>query len=179
MKIKVLEKTQGCLPEILPQGDWIDLKLATDVKFNAPQACKLHRRKGKNKEINTEERTRDVDFPSYIAPLGVCIQVPKGYECIVVPRSSTFKRYGVLQTNSMGVIDQTYCSDEDEWKFPMVATRQVIIPKGTRVAQFRVQPSQMATPWQKLKWLFSSKPKIVKVESLGNEVRGGFGSSGN
>lgn len=105
MEIKVLELTSGCLPEILPQGDWIDLKTAIDVRFNAPQACKLHRRKAKGKEVNEEERTRDVDFHSYIAPLGVCIQVPKGYECIVVPRSSTFKKYGILQTNSIGVID--------------------------------------------------------------------------
>lgn len=179
MKIKVLEKTEGCMPEILKVGDWIDLCVAEDVKLQCPKACKLHRRKDKGKETNQEERIRDVIFGWTIAPLGICVHVPKGYECIVVPRSSTFKKFGILQTNSIGVIDQTYCGDEDEWKMPMIATRAVVIPKGTRVAQFRVQPSQMATPWQKLKWLFGFRPKIVKVSTLSGNNRGGFGSTDN
>ena len=179
MTIKVLEKTEGCMPQILDNGDWIDLSLAEDLRFKAPQACKLHRRKGKNKVVNEEERTRDVDFHYYIAKLGVAMQLPKGYEAIVVPRSSSFKKYGILQTNSIGVIDCSYCGDDDEWGMPMVATRAVIIPKGTRVAQFRIQLSQKATVWQKLKWLFSGSIKLKKVESLGNKNREGFGSTGN
>ena len=178
MTIKVLEKTEGCMPEILPMGDWIDLRLAEDVHLRAPQANKMHIRTiGKNP--SQELRTRDVDFSSYIASLGVCIEVPKGYECIVVPRSSTFKKYGVMETNSMGVIDNSYNSDEDIWKMPMVALRDTMIPKGTRIAQFRVQLSQKATFWQKLRWLFSSGVKLQKVETLCNEARGGFGSTGN
>lgn len=69
----------------------------------------------------------------------------------------------------------SYCGDEDEWKMPVVATRQITIPKGTRIAQFRVQLSQMASPMQKLKWLFTGAPKLVKVDSLNNKNREGFG----
>lgn len=72
----------------------------------------------------------------------------------------------------------SYCGNEDEWKMPVLATRDVTIPKGTRIAQFKVQLSQKATWWQKLKWLFSSSIKIEKVASLDNPVRGGFGSTG-
>jgi dUTP pyrophosphatase len=178
MKIKVLEKTEGCFPEIIEKGDWIDLYTAQDITLKCPQACKLHRRKGKNQEVENEERTRDVVFNYTLIPLGICVEVPKGYESIIVPRSSTFKKYGLLQTNSIGVIDQTYCGDEDEWKMPAVATRQITIPKGTRIAQFRIQLSQMATPGQKIKWLFSHKPKFKKVKSLNNKNREGFGSTG-
>ena len=176
MKIKVLEKTEGCMPVIFKQGDWIDLRLAEDVTLHCPKACKLHRRKDKGKEINMEERTRDVIFESCIANLGICMQLPEGYEAPVIPRSSSFKKYGILQTNSYGLIDCSYCGDEDEWKMPMVATRTVTIPKGTRIAQFRIQLSQKATVWQKIKWLLSS-PKIsfIKVDSLGNKNRRGLG----
>lgn len=176
MKIKVLVKTDGCMPQILSQGDWIDLKLAEDITLKGPYAKALKR---KTKDGQVIERFRDVVFSSVIAKLGVCIEVPKGYECVVVPRSSTFKKYGILQTNHFGVIDQSYCSDEDEWRMPMVATRTVTIPKGTRIAQFRVQLSQKATKWQKLKWLLSSGVKILYVKSLGNAKRGGFGSTDN
>ena len=178
MKIKVLEKTEGCMPEIIDNGDWIDLRLAEDVTLHCPKACKLHRRKDKGKEVNMEERTRDVIFDYCIAKLGIAAQIPKGYEVVVVPRSSTFRRYGILQTNSMGVIDCSYCGEDDEWGMPMVATRAVVIPKGTRIAQFRIQLSQKATVWQKIKWLFSSSVTLKKVDSLGNKNREGFGSTG-
>lgn len=72
----------------------------------------------------------------------------------------------------------SYCGEEDEWKMPVMATREVTIPKGTRIAQFRVQLSQKATWWQKLKWLFNSSVKIEQVDSLGNPSRSGFGSTG-
>lgn len=173
MTIKVLEKVKGCSPVIFAQGDWFDLCVAEDVKLKAPEAHKMHIR-GKDKE-NTGERTREVDFISAIVPLGICVQVPKGYECVIVPRSSTFKRYGILQTNHFAVIDQTYCGEEDEWKYPIVATRAVTIPKGTRICQFRVQLSQKATRWQKIKWLFSGKPKLKPVTELHNPKRGGIG----
>ena len=75
-----------------------------------------------------------------------------------------------LQDNTM-----SYNSDNDEWKLAVIATRKVTIPKGTRIAQFRVQLSQKATWWQKIKWLFSSSIKLEKVDSLDNEERGGFG----
>jgi dUTP pyrophosphatase len=75
-------------------------------------------------------------------------------------------------------VDCTYRGENDEWRFPVIATKDITIPKGTRIAQFRVQLSQKATVWQKIKWLFSSKPKLVKVTSLGDKSRGGFGSTG-
>jgi len=174
MTIKVLEKTKGCLPSIIEKGDWIDLVLAEDVKLKCPQACKLHRRKDKMKD-NQEDRTRDVIFDSCIVNLGIAAQIPEGYEVNIVPRSSSFKKYGILQTNAMGIIDRSFASDKDEWKLPVVATRTVTIPKGTRIAQFRVVPSQKATIWQKLRWLFSNGVKLIKVEYLNNPERKGFG----
>jgi hypothetical protein len=73
------------------------------------------------------------------------------------------------------VIDNSYSSDEDVWMFPAAATRAVTIPKGTRICQFRVQLSQKATRWQKIKWLFSGKPKLKPVDKLNNPKRGGLG----
>jgi dUTP pyrophosphatase len=175
MTIKVLEKTLGCSPVIFKQGDWYDLCLAEDVTLKGPHAKTLHH---KLKEGQVD-KYRDVVFDSCIASLGVCMQIPKGYEAIVVPRSSTFRKYGIIQSNSFGVIDNSYCSDKDVWGMPIVATRKVTIPKGTRVAQFRIQLSQKATAWQKIKWLFSSKVTLKRVSTLNNKERGGFGSTGN
>jgi dUTP pyrophosphatase len=177
MTIKILEKTPGCMPEIFKVGDWIDLFTAEDITLKAPQANKMHIR-GKNKE-NTGERIRDVDFESTLIPLGVCIQVPNGYEACLLPRSSTFLKWGIIQTNSQGVIDNLYCGNDDEWKLPVLATKAITIPKGTRIAQFRIQLSQKATLWQKLKWLLSSGVRIKEVQSLDNPSRDGFGSTGN
>lgn len=178
MTIKVLEKTQGCFPVDFEVGDWFDLCTAEEVTLKAPQANKMHIR-NKGKEGATEVRTRDVDFSFKLIPLGIAIALPKGMEAYILPRSSTFKKYGLIQTNSKGVVDYTYRGENDEWRFPVIATKDITIPKGTRIAQFRVQLSQKATVWQKIKWLFSSKPKLVKVTSLGNKSRGGFGSTGN
>ena len=178
MNIKVLEKTKGCMPQIFKQGEWIDLVTAEDYRLNAPQANKMHiRSTGKNP--SQELRTRDVDFHYWILRLGVAMQIPDGYEAIVAPRSSTFKKYGLMQTNSIGVIDGSYCGEGDEWGMPVVATRAVTVPKGTRVAQFRIQLSQKATFLQKIKWLFSSGVRIQQVDHLGNPDRKGFGSTGN
>jgi len=120
-------------------GSWIDLYTYEDVTLKAGQR-------------------------EYIS-MGVAMQLPQGYEAILAPRSSTFKRYGLLQSNSIGVIDSTYNGDDDIWCMPVVATRDIYIPKGTRICQFRIQKEQ---------------PKIhfVTVSSLGNENRSGFGSSG-
>lgn len=102
---------------------------------------------------------------SKIVSLGVCMKLPKGYEAVVAPRSSTFKRWGVIQTNSIGVIDGTYCGDDDVWGLPLYATRDVTIPKGTRLCQFRIQARQ---------------PDILfkEVDTLSDKSRGGFGSTG-
>ena len=176
MKIKVLEKTPGCLPEIIEGGDWIDLRTAQEITLKAPYSVTKRKRVMNNGDVR--ESQRKVVFHSTLIPLGICIEVPKGCESILVPRSSTFEKYGILQANSEGVIDFLYHGDEDEWKMPVLATREVTIPKGTRIAQFRVQLSQKATWWQKLKWLFDSSVKIEQVDSLGNPSRDGFGSTG-
>lgn len=93
------------------------------------------------------------------------MKLPEGYEAIMSPRSSTFKNWGLIQTNSIGVIDSTFNGDNDIWMFPAYATKAVTIPAGTRLCQFRIQKEQ---------------PKIEfnVVESLGEEDRGGLGSSG-
>ena len=168
MKIKVLVKTEGCLPEVSDKGDWIDLYTAETVNLVAPL-------------VNLNKKSdgyRNVIFDSDIIPLGVCIEVPEGFESIVAPRSSTFRKYGLMESNSLGIIDQSYKSDKDEWKMPVVATKEAKIPKGARLCQFRIQPNQKATMWQKLKWLFSSGIEIEQVDSLDNPERGGFGSTG-
>lgn len=175
MTIDILEKTQGCMPEIISKGDWIDLVTAKEVTLKAPHAEMLHKHKCKEGDV---QRTRDVVFQQILIPLGVAMRLPKGMEAHIVPRSSTFWKYGLLQANSKGIIDCTYSGDDDEWKFPALATRDVAIPKGVRIAQFKVVPSQKATIFQKLRWLFSSGIKLRKVHSLNCPSRGGFGSTG-
>ena len=176
MKIKVFEKTNGCFPKEFENGEWFDLCAAKDIKLVASTASTLRYNTKKN-PVSEEDKPkkRNVTFQSVLIPLGVCMELPKGYEAIVIPRSSTFKKYGLIQTNSVGLIDNSYSSEKDEWKFPGLATKDTIIPKGTRIAQFRIQLSQKATMWQKLKWLMSSSVKLVQVEHLDNKPRGGFG----
>lgn len=173
MKIKIKEVTLGCMPEIIKVGDWIDLCTAEDYTFKCPHAKMLHKHKKGNEAII--ERSRDVVFDYQLISLGVVIEIPKGYEAMVLPRSSTFKKHGILLANSQGVIDQQYCGPNDIWRFPALATKNVTIPKGTPIAQFRIQLSQKATIWQKIKWIFSSGVKLVKVNEMNNEDRGGLG----
>lgn len=177
MKIKVYEKTPGCFPQEFDNGEWFDLCCARDTKLFAPVATALKYSTKKNPATEDEKRrySRDVVFQSMLIPLGVCMELPKGYEAVVIPRSSTFGRHGVIQTNGQGLIDCSYNSEKDEWKFPAMATRTVVIPKGERICQFRIQLSQKATVWQKIKWFFSHKVKLVRVDHLDNEPRGGFG----
>ena len=177
MKIKVFEKTEGCFPQEFENGDWIDLVTAKDIQLYAPAATALKYSTKKN-PITEEEKLkykRNVMFQYTLIPLGVCMELPKGYEAVVIPRSSTFGKYGLIQTNSEGLIDCSYNSEKDEWKFPVLATRDTVIPKGTRICQFRIQLVQKASVWQKLKWLFSGKVKLVKTDHLDNTPRGGFG----
>ena len=97
--------------------------------------------------------------------LSISIELPKGYEMIIVPRSSTFKNFGIIQPNSPACIDESYCGDDDIIKFPALAMRDTEIHKNDRICQFRIQKHQ-------------PKIEFEEVESLGNEARGGFGSTG-
>ena len=97
--------------------------------------------------------------------LGVSIALPEGYEAILAPRSSTFKNYGVIMSNSIGVIDHLYRGNEDRWMMPVYATRDTVINKNDRVCQFRIQECQPT--------LYFSE-----TDDMGNENRGGLGSTG-
>lgn len=123
----------------ISKGDWIDLRAAETVRLKAGEFR--------------------------LIPLGVAMQLPQGYEAHVCPRSSTFKNFGVIQTNSTGIIDNTYCGDNDQWFFPAFALRDTVINVNDRICQFRIMENQ---------------PKIEFniVESLGNADRGGHGSTG-
>ena len=120
-------------------GDWIDLRVAEDVEM----------KKDEFKLIS----------------LGVSMKLPEGYEALVIPRSSTFKNWGIRQTNSVGLIDNSYCGNDDIWMFPALATRDVFIEKNSRICQFRIQ--------KKMGDLIFNP-----VDELDDENRGGFGSSG-
>lgn len=98
-------------------------------------------------------------------PLGFACQLPQGHEALLASRSSTFKNTGLLQVNAPGVIDESFCGDGDEWCFLGYATRDGAVEAGQRIAQFRVQAKMIPEPFE-------------VVEMLGNEDRGGFGSTG-
>lgn len=100
-----------------------------------------------------------------LIPLGVAMKLPDGYEAHVIPRSSTFKRYGILMANSYGMIDESYCGNTDQWHFPAYATRDTVIHKDDRICQFRIVRKQ---PFLLFK----------EVEELEGKSRGGFGSTG-
>ena len=97
--------------------------------------------------------------------LGVAIELPEGYEAHIAPRSSTFKTWGILQTNSVGVVDSTYCGPTDWWKMPVMATEYTHIKKGDRICQFRIMEIQ-------------PKLNFIPVDVLTGKNRGGFGSTG-
>ena len=168
MKIKVREITRGCKFEVIKDGDWIDLRSAEDVDMKLPTSTTLKR----------STNTRNVEFDFYLIPLGIAMQLPKGYEAHVLPRSSTFKKFGIIQANHCGIIDETYCGNNDEWKYPAIALKNAHINKGDRICQFRIQLSQKATIWQKIKWLFNNKIEFEWVDTLDGKDRGGIGSTG-
>lgn len=121
------------------QGDWIDLRAATDIAMNAGEFAYID--------------------------LGVAMQLPKGYEALVAPRSSTFKQFGIIQANSIGIIDNSFCGPTDWWKFPAIALRNTIIHKNDRICQFRI---------------IANQPNVIMHETSleGNIDRGGWGSTG-
>lgn len=146
-----------------------DLGLLLRIKYHDPEMPALTYVGGKNRsdwvDLYTAENVSLYAGQYALLSLGVSIQLPDGYEAIMAPRSSTFKRYGILQANSVGVIDESFCGDNDIWRMPVYATREVMIPKWSRVCQFR---------------LIRHQPGLLfeEVETLGNTDRGGFGSTG-
>jgi len=123
----------------IKKGNWIDLRAAEDVELKA----------GEFKLI----------------PLGIAMQLPEGYEAHIVPRSSTFKNFGIIQTNHCGIIDNSYCGDNDQWLFPAYALRDTVIKTNDRICQFRIMEIQ---------------PEITfeEISVLSGPNRGGFGSTG-
>lgn len=138
IKIKYHDANTERLQKI-SQGDWIDLRAAETVEL----------KRGEFK----------------IIPLGVSMKLPDGYEAHVVPRSSTYKNFKVIQANSMGVIDNSYSGDNDVWMFPAIALEDTKIEKGDRICQFRIVKCM-------------PKVKFKEVDHLRELSRGGFGSTG-
>ena len=125
--------------EKLSKGDWIDLRAAETVELKAG------------------------DFK--IISLGVSMKLPEGYEAHIVPRSSTFKKWGILQTNHMGVIDNSYSGDNDIWGMPVLAMRDTVINENDRICQFRIVERM-------------GHIQMIEVDHLEGADRGGFGSTG-
>ncbi len=139
IRIKYFTDVIEKLDYIEGKSDWIDLRASEEVELKA----------GEYKMI----------------PLGVAMELPDGYEAHIAPRSSTFKNWGLLQTNSVGVVDGSYCGDNDMWRMPVYATRDTVIHVNDRVAQFRIMKNQPRISFE-------------EVKSLGHADRGGFGSTG-
>ena len=137
IKVKYLKDIQKI--ERFNVGDWIDLRSAEDITMKA----------GEYRMI----------------PLGVAMELPSGYEALVAPRSSTFKKYGLILANSIGIIDEAYKGENDEWNFLAYAVRDTRIRKNERICQFRIIQHQPLIHLQ-------------EVDSLGNADRGGIGSTG-
>lgn len=165
MKLKIKVKSDGAvtLPALTPKGEWIDLYAAKDTELIAPKY-------NKGNGI--------IEFSLKLIPLGVRMKLPDGFEAVVASRSSTPKNFGMIQSNSIGIIDNSYSGNEDEWKFAALPLKNNVIKAGDKICQFRIQLSQKATVWQKLKWLFCSGIELIQVDDLGNNSRGGFGSTG-
>ena len=139
IRIKYFTDKIDKLTYIDGKSDWIDLRAAESVDL----------KKGEFKLI----------------PLGVAMELPKGYEAHIVPRSSTFKNFGIIQTNHQGVVDCSYCGDNDQWYFPALAMRDTEIHVNDRICQFRIMENQPKISFQ-------------EVAVLEGTDRGGFGSTG-
>lgn len=168
MKIKVRLINPNCKFKFIDKGEWIDLRAAQTVELKGPFANTLNGKRDK----------RDVEFDYKMIPLGFAMKLPKDFEALIVPRSGTYKNWGCIQTNHCGIVDSAFSGSNDQWCMPVLATRNATIFEGDRICQFRIQPSQKASIWTKLKWLFTNKIEFVWVDSLDDEDRGGFSSTG-
>lgn len=139
IQIKYFDEEIERLCYIDGKSDWIDLRSAEDVELKKGEFA--------------------------LIPLGVGMKLPAGYEAHVVPRSSTFKNFGIIQTNHQGVIDSSYCGNDDQWFMPVLAVRDTKISKNDRICQFRIMENQ-------------PKIKFCETDFLGDVNRGGHGSTG-
>ena len=139
IQIQYLDNTIEKLAYIDGKSDWIDLRSAVDVELKAGEFKLIH--------------------------LGIAMKLPEGYEAHVVPRSSTYKNFGIIQTNHCGIIDSSYCGPNDYWYMPAYALRDTVIHKNDRICQFRIEKNQ---------------PKLVfeEVKELSGANRSGIGSTG-
>lgn len=147
------------LDKIEAHGCWIDLR--SSKSYNIPN--------GQSKLID----------------LGVSMKLPKYFQACIVPRSSTFKNYGLIMLNHMGIIDggdkesDGYSGNNDKWYFNGFAlTSFAKISKNDRICQFEIRPSMFAPWYIKLKWLLNNKIKFIEVDDLKSSDRGGFGTTG-
>lgn len=139
IKIKYFTEKIEKLCYIGGKSDWIDLRAADEVAIKQGEFC--------------------------LIPLGIAMELPTGYEAHIVPRSSTFKQFGIIQTNSMGIVDESYCGDHDQWFFPAYALRDTVIHVNDRICQFRIMAHQPPL-------------RFDEVATLLHEDRGGHGSTG-
>lgn len=173
IKIRRINKNLP-MPEIMKKGEWVDLRASDSVELEGPQAGVLKYRQVGEEKVGH----RDVTFDFALIPLGVSMELPKGFEAHILPRSSTFHNFGIVMANSKGIVDWSYKGNNDEWRFPAVAFRDTKIEEGDRICQFRIQLSQKATFKQKLRWLLSDGIEFTEVNNLGNPDRKGLGSTG-
>lgn len=165
LKIKVKRINKNIpLPEVTENGDWIDLRAAQDIDIRAAQAGVQY------KEGN--EKYRDICIPIVYIPLGVAMELPKGFEAIIASRSSSPKKLKVFIPCGKGIVDNSYNGNDDQWHYVASPIDNTSIKKGDRICQFRIQLSQKATIWQKLKWLFSSGIELIEVNELKEKNRG-------
>ena len=139
LKIKYHVKELEKLRYIDGKSDWIDLRVAENVSM----------KQGEYRLIS----------------MGISVEIPKGYEMLIVPRSSAYKNFGILQTNAMGVVDESFCGDNDIIHMPILAMRDTEIHINDRIGQFRLMPHQ-------------PEVHFIEVDHLDNEDRGGFGPTG-
>lgn len=139
IRIKYFSDEIEKLSYIAGKSDWIDLRAAKEVTLKKGEFA--------------------------LIPLGVGMELPKGYEAHVIPRSSTYKNFGILQANSCGLVDESYCGDHDQWFFPALAMRDTVIHVNDRICQFRIMEHQPVI-------------RFEETDVLTGEDRGGFGSTG-
>lgn len=156
--MKILVKYHNTECRLESYGNWIDLKSSININLKL--------------------------FENRLIPLGVSMKLPKYYQGNIVPRSGTYKKYGMIQANHYGIVDgpdnngDGYSGNDDLWMFNAIALKDTKISIGDRICQFEIRPTMIAPWWVKLKWLFDNKIEFIEVNDLKSNNRGGFGTTG-